>query len=157
MLAKVLKCKVFTNLYPELIEHVTHEAVYYAETLKSLQDRRLPRRSLCEELNFWNKTMGEHAQFINGLLDPSEMSLKQAAQTFSNRFETLVEECLRTDENIILKESLDAAGRVRNFKAAATAGLIKCEIKSIIIPLLADHVLREANHFLKILNRLCSW
>lgn len=31
-------------------------------------------------------------------------------------------------------------------------GILTCKIKSIIIPLLADHVLREANHFIRILR-----
>ncbi len=33
-----------------------------------------------------------------------------------------------------------------------TEGLLNCKIKSIILPLLGDHVLREANHYLRLLN-----
>lgn len=32
-------------------------------------------------------------------------------------------------------------------------GITGCDIRSIILPLLADHVLRETNHYLWILNR----
>ena len=39
-----------------------------------------------------------------------------------------------------------------DFKKAATKGILGCEIKSIILPLLSDHVLREANHYLRILE-----
>ncbi len=42
--------------------------------------------------------------------------------------------------------------RYREFKEAGTNGIIRCEISSIILPLLADHVLREANHYLRILQ-----
>ena len=31
-------------------------------------------------------------------------------------------------------------------------GINDCKIKSLILPLLADHVLREANHYLRILK-----
>jgi hypothetical protein len=33
-----------------------------------------------------------------------------------------------------------------------TQGLLGCKIKSIIIPLLGDHVLRESNHYLRLLK-----
>ena len=42
--------------------------------------------------------------------------------------------------------------RYRDFKEAGVKGINNCEIKSIIVPLLADHVLREANHYLRILK-----
>ena len=40
---------------------------------------------------------------------------------------------------------------IREFKTAGTEGITDCKIRSIILPLLADHVLREANHYLRIL------
>ena len=38
------------------------------------------------------------------------------------------------------------------FKAAGTKGIQSCEIRSVILPLLADHVLREANHYIRLLK-----
>ena len=35
---------------------------------------------------------------------------------------------------------------------AGVEGIETCKIKSIILPLLADHVLREANHYLRLLE-----
>ena len=43
--------------------------------------------------------------------------------------------------------TVTATTKLRDFKAQATEGLLGCKIKSIILPLLADHVLREANHY----------
>ena len=37
----------------------------------------------------------------------------------------------------------------RDFKRAGVQGIETCKIQSIILPLLADHVLREANHYLR--------
>lgn len=154
LLALQLECRIFITLYPELIEHITREAVYYMETLKSLLDRNLPKRGLCDELNFWNTIMGEHAQFIDGLLDPTEKNLKAIAQRTANNFEKLVEECVKTSESLIIQKSLESTEAIRGFKRSATEGLLKCEIRSIALPLLGDHVLREANHFLRVLKTM---
>ena len=35
---------------------------------------------------------------------------------------------------------------------AGVDGIEDCRIRSLILPLLADHVLREANHFLRLLS-----
>jgi len=112
----------------------------------------LPRRTLCEELNFWNHVMGDHARFIACMLDPTEVRLREAAENIAERFDILIERCMRTPEREIIGRSLAATERVRNFKRAATEGILACEIISIILPLLADHVLREANHYLRILR-----
>jgi len=44
--------------------------------------------------------------------------------------------------NIALQETLN----YRDFKEAGTKGIDECKIRSIILPLLADHVLRESNY-----------
>lgn len=148
------ECKIFITLYHEMLEHDTREAEYYLEILKCLQSGKLPKATLCEELNFWNNIMGEHAEFIDGMLDPTEKSLKKTAETTANKFEKLVEQCIESAQNQIFQKSLDATESIIDYKIAATAGLLKCEIKSIIPPLLADHVLREANHYSRLLMML---
>ena len=42
--------------------------------------------------------------------------------------------------------------KFRDFKRAGVEGIETCRIKSIILPLLADHFLREANHYLRLLE-----
>ena len=152
ILALSLRCEIFITLYADLLSHVTQEAEYYQERLTALQNRRLPRRTLCEELNFWNHVMGDHARFIACMLDPTKVRLREAAENIAERFDILIERCMRTPEREIIGRSLAATERVRNFKRAATEGILACEIISIILPLLADHVLREANHYLRILR-----
>lgn len=154
LLELVLQCRAYSALYPKLIEHITREAEYYQETLEDLQHRRLPKKSLCDELNFWNTIMGEHAEFIDGLLDPTEKTLKKTARNFSEMFEKLVKECIKSAEKQIIRNSLETTEGIQDYKRAATIGLLECKIRSIIIPLLGDHVLREANHFLRILKLL---
>mgnify|MGYP000117608200 CR=1 FL=1 len=149
-----MQCKIFLSLYPELLVHITEEAEYYEEILQHLQNKMLPNRPLCGELNFWNKTMGEHAEFIEGMLDPTEKALKKTAENFAKRFVDLVEECNKSHHQQIIQKSLKETKEIRDFKRAATEGLLQCQIKSIIPPLLADHVLREANYYLRILTML---
>ncbi|WP_031513326.1 DUF2935 domain-containing protein [Desulfofalx alkaliphila] len=149
-----LGCKIFVTLYPEILEHVTWEAIYYLEMLKCLQNRKLPKKAVCEELDFWNNIMGEHGQFIDGMLDPSEEVLKGTAEGFAEQFEKLVEDCIKEAEKQIIHRSLVTTEEIRDFKEAATEGLLECEIKSIIPLLLADHVLREANHYLRLLRMM---
>lgn len=57
----------------------------------------------------------------------------------------------------ISEKTLAKTIQLRDFKAAGTDGLINCQIKSIILPLLADHVLREANHYIRIQEHGYMW
>ena len=148
-----LGCNIFITLYPELLEHLIHEARYYSQMLEELQKRELPKKGLCDELNFWNHIMEDHAQFIDGMLDPTERALKETAKSLAKRFESLVEECIKAAEREIIERSSEATREIRNFKQAATRGLLECKIRSIIPPLLADHVLREANFYLRMVQK----
>ncbi|MGN0508140.1 MAG: DUF2935 domain-containing protein, partial [Ruminococcus sp.] len=40
----------------------------------------------------------------------------------------------------------------KEFKKAGVQGITGCKIRSLILPLLADHVLREANHYIRLLK-----
>ncbi|NLB61449.1 MAG: DUF2935 domain-containing protein, partial [Clostridiales bacterium] len=153
LISLVSQCKMFIPLYLELLRHITHEAEHYMEELKALNAGERPHNnSSCYQIDFWNNIMMEHAEFIDGLLDPTEKTLKDAAQTFVARFEALVGKCVEEAGTKIVEQSKDATSEIKAFKAAATEGLLLCKIESIIPPLLADHVLREANHFLRLLG-----
>lgn len=54
--------------------------------------------------------------------------------------------------NSVINETLNQTIQLKNFKQAGTDGIARCKIKSIILPLLADHVLREANHYIRLLE-----
>lgn len=76
---------------------------------------------------------------------------------FDAYFDRLTEEALKLTEEISLlpevtKESKAATENFRDFKIQGTEGILNCKIRSIILPLLGDHVLREANHYLILLN-----
>mgnify|MGYP000855906123 CR=1 FL=1 len=150
----MLECRIFSTMYPEMLEHLIKEAKLYLGNLEALMDHELLYKPLCDELNFWNYIMGEHAEFIDGLLDPSEGDLKCRAEKFIKIYEMLVDDCNRCSKKYIIDKSCKTTKDFKEYKTAATEGILSCEIRSIIPPLLADHVLREANHYLRIINEL---
>ncbi len=159
LLTNVLTCKMFTVNYPLLIDHIMREAKLYLLMVQTLQrgDEFDMEHDALEQEMFWNTIMAEHSKFIRGLLDPTEDDLINAANNFGNEFDQLVDESKDAMDNAlpafqVTADSLDATKAIRDFKAQGTAGILDCKVKSIIIPLLADHTLREANHYLRLLN-----
>jgi hypothetical protein len=152
---------MFTLNYPLLIEHILREARLYRRLIQRLQSRdhiNIQREALEQEA-FWNQIMAEHAKFIRGLLDPTEEELFIIADRFGNEFDKLtieakeaIDRTMHDDFSRVTRDSLQATMGIRDFKAQGTEGLLECKIKSIIIPLLGDHTLREANHYLKLLR-----
>lgn len=51
-----------------------------------------------------------------------------------------------------IQNSLQETLKFQNFKTSGLNGILNCQIKGTILPLLADHILREANHFIRILR-----
>ena len=154
LLRDVTSCKLFTVNYPLLIEHILREARLYRAHLRRLEE--LDDCS-CQELRdselFWNQIMMEHALFIRGLLDPSEDTLIHTADDFAGDYKRLLDSCTAANDKMMRSgNALALTQKFRDFKRAGVEGIENCQIRSIILPLLADHVLREANHYLRLLE-----
>jgi hypothetical protein len=158
ILNNVLSCRMFTQNYPLLIDHIMREAKLYVSMVQRLQDGGdLSDLDALEQEIFWNTIMAEHSKFIRGLLDPTEDDLFKTADNFGSEFDQLTKEAAAAMNNTVsfekvTQDSLDATKAIRDFKSQGTAGIIDCKIKSIIIPLLGDHTIREASHYLRLLN-----
>lgn len=159
ILTNVLSCRLFTVNYPLLIDHILREARLYLSMVQRLQRRERinVEQEELEQEHFWNRIMAEHSKFIRGLLDPTEEELIMAADNFADEFDQLTQEAKQAIDRTIpisnvTEDSLNATREIRNFNTQGTQGLIECRIKSIIIPLMGDHVLRESNHYLRLLN-----
>lgn len=152
ILNKVLSCEMYTTNYPLLIEHILNEAKMYYQLLSRVEQRQtFTQNYIYEQELFWNNIMKEHAQFIRGLLDPTEEELILTADKYANEYQMILQNynnSLSSLTNTSLKETIN----FRDFKVAGEEGILNCKIRSIIIPLLADHVVREANHFIRILR-----
>lgn len=153
ILENVLNGNMFTANYPLLLEHIIREAKLYCKYVKMLEkDGDLNYRTMKDTEVFWNRIMMEHAMFIRGLLDPCEEKHFCSAHEFAKEYAELSERCRHAHDKTMHSDSLETTLKFRDFKSAGTQSISQCEIRSIILPLLADHVLREANHYIRLLQ-----
>ena len=134
-------------VWPTFFSHTRNEAIRFANRLRQLNggNAAFDRR---EVVPFWADKMEEHSLFVAHLLDPTETTLKKAAETSAGLFDKL------EDAPVASKDpAMAAAQTIINFKVAAEKGIQAGQIKSIIHPALADHVRREAVRFKDELTR----
>ena len=157
VLSDVLSCKIVTSSYPLLLEHIIEEAKSYRSYVKKIEaNKDLDMEDIKNTELFWNDIMKEHSLFIRGLLDPSETELINSANNFADEFCELINKTKdASDFEIasVTRDTIEETIKLIDFKKAGTKGILNCEIRSIILPLLADHVLREANHYLRLLKK----
>ncbi|MBH5317358.1 DUF2935 domain-containing protein [Paenibacillus sp. GSMTC-2017] len=166
ILGLILTCQLpGANNFPLLVDHVSREANYFRNRLSELNQGKLEPLpdAIIDENVFFLKIMADHAKFISHLLDPSERKLVEQANNFSQEFDQLLFqakdlESMRPQSQTVplLDQFLDqnkvSVKSLRDFKKTARDLIEACRIKSIIHPLLADHVFREAEHFLVIID-----
>ncbi|MBE6156433.1 MAG: DUF2935 domain-containing protein [Firmicutes bacterium] len=75
------------------------------------------------------------------------------ANNYVKEYKTIIQGYSNNPE-YLTNVSLNEALKFRDFKIAGEEGILYCKIKSIIIPLLSDHVVREANHFIRMLEKI---
>ncbi|XEC97378.1 DUF2935 domain-containing protein [Paenibacillus tarimensis] len=168
VLGLILSCQMpGANNFPLLVDHVSREAFYFRNRLEELNTGRLEPLpdAIIDENVFFLRIMADHAKFIGHLLDPSERKLVEQARNFSHDFDQLLFqakdlESMRPQSQTVplLDQFLDqnriSVKSLRDFKKTAKELIDACRIKSIIHPLLADHVFREAERFLFIIDML---
>lgn len=152
----VLCCELFTSNYPALIEHTIEEANLYRSYIRGLElGKDIEKENINKVELFWDEIMMEHSLVIRGLLDPAEGELINTSNKFADRFRELIKNTSTTldiSTITITNDTLMEVIKLRDFKEEATKGILGCKIKSVILPLLADHVVREANHYIRLLN-----
>lgn len=153
LLTEVLNGKVYTTNYPSLIEHMLKEAKMYHILLHQIQyGYIITQNDLYQQELFWNKVMQEHAEVIRGYLDPKEEQLIKTANQYAKEYQNII---INNNNNLI--ELMDQNRMItinfRNFNITLEEKIIHTKIKSIILPLLADHLVREANHLINLLEK----
>ena len=82
-----------------------------------------------------------------------EDTLIRTSDTFAQEYATLLARAREVNNAALMRqEALKETLRFREFKTAGVQGISDCKIRSVILPLLADHVLREANHYIRLLR-----
>lgn len=128
-------------VWPTFFSHTREEAVRFVGRLGQLNAGN-PAFDRREVIPFWADKMEEHSLFVAHLLDPTEKTLKTAAETSAGLFGRMEAAPPASNDPV-----LAAAQTIINFKTAAEKGIQAGQIKSIIHPALADHVRREAIRF----------
>jgi hypothetical protein len=166
VLGLIVSCKLpGQNNFPLLVDHISREANYFRNRLAELNQGKLEplEDAIIDENVFFLRIMADHAKFIGHLLDPSERKLVEQARAFSHDFDQLLFQAKDLDSmrpqsqtEPLLSQFLDqnrvSVVSLKNFKQTAKDLIEQCRIKSIIHPLLADHVFREAERFLEIID-----
>jgi hypothetical protein len=168
LLLLIINCKISGFNFPLLVDHIAREAEYFMRTLKKFNQGILDpiQDAIISENVFWLRIMMEHSRFIASLLDQSERNLVITARKFGDDFEVLLNQA-RDVESMLYhkqptypiigkmnKDSQSAAQEIRTFKQAGLDLIKSCQIRNVISPLLADHVVREADHFLYMIHVL---
>lgn len=138
-------CRLFTFLYTSVYEHVFHEAQRYMDILTGLQKRDENYNKDYE--SFWNHHMSDHAKVMRGLFDPSEAEHFNAADHFAKTFDALI-----SNRSAAKAEELEATKALSEFKSNTTQEILECKVKSLMSPLFTDHILREANYYIYLLQ-----
>lgn len=168
LLILIINCKISGFNFPLLIDHIAREAEYFMRTLNKFNKGILDpiQDAIISENVFWIRIMMEHSRFIASLLDQSERNLIITARKFGDDFETLLNQARDVESMLyhkkstypiigkVNKDSENAAQEILAFKKAGLDLIKSCQIRNVINPLLADHVVREAEHFLYMIHIL---
>ncbi|WP_170292147.1 DUF2935 domain-containing protein [Heliobacterium mobile] len=165
----VITCRLKLGGYnfPLLLDHISREAEYFLLVLRKVEsgDTNIAYHSIIQENVFWLRIMADHSKFIRSLLDQSERRIAQQAQAFSDEFDMLLAQA-RDLEGFLwdfpqvptlprFEEDIKSSTtRLRDFKQEAKELLENCAMLSLIPVALADHVRREADHFLMIIDKI---
>ncbi len=161
VLSDVLSCDVFTRNYPVLLKHIIKEGGFYLSMIHQLQKYEpiISDQQAYALESFWDEIMEEHASTMSVLLDPSETQLITGANSFKQEFGMLVRDVKEKEKKAepLTKttcQTIIVTKGIQDLKKQNTQGILECKIKSVMLPLLADHVLRETNHYLRVLKEI---
>lgn len=171
VLVMTLQCKIFSNggfNIPMQLDHIAREAEYFIGTLTKLNQGILEpiQDSIINENVFWLRSMLEHSRFITALLEQSEIKLVKQSRAFIDDFSILLAQAKDVESMLLgkaptypligqmLKDSENITMELRNFKKMGLEYLKSCHIQNVSSTMLLDHVVREAEHFLLLIQVL---
>jgi hypothetical protein len=163
LLQLALRGELCGCLYPSLLDHMAREAEYFLRLLESMSDcKAFQLWPKTKELNFWVRLMSDHSDFIRQMLDPSEAILIETTEGFAGEFDELFRQSVDFSSMLrgancsvpafgrFLQDTRVAGMRLRDFQRGLHSMLEDKKVLGLITPLYADHVRREADHFLMV-------
>lgn len=164
LLHLVLTCQIAGANFALFLDHVSREAEYFLLLLATMgTGQQLYQVAGAREVTFWLRLLADHSEFVFHRLDPSERTLLEAAEAFGEEFDQLYLQgrdfvsMLRGETAEVpafrrfLQDVRVSTLRLRDFKRAAETLIAECKLVGLIPALLADHMRREADHFLLVL------
>ena len=158
--------KLGSALPPLFFDHVIREAEYFMAILEKLHACKKLAVVKALEADFWLRLMTEHTKFIGSRIDPSERSLLDVVTSYQAEFDNLSMQARDYVSFLahkpmelpafdrFLQDSRVATVRLRDFKQAIHEMIVQNRMLSTIPAVLADHVRREADHFLLVLSMM---
>ena len=130
----------------------------FAAKPESLSEQLFIERSLTEN-RFWLRIMKEHAKFIGDGFNRRDIQLIQQTDRFYHYFEQQEKRAYEVPNNVTLirklnEESIELVRGFRNFKRNLLILIINCKVIGFNFPLLIDHTAREAEYFMRTLNKI---
>lgn len=124
---------------------------------ESLTEQTFIERSLIEN-KFWLRIMKEHALFLGEGFNRKDKQFIQQTDRFHYYFEQLEQQAYKTPNNVqavrkLNEDSIDLAYGFRNFKRNLLILIINCKVSGFNFPLLVDHIAREAEYFVRTLQK----
>jgi hypothetical protein len=139
---------IHTMIWPAFYEHTIHEAEHAILRLEKLATGATALDPK-EVIGFWAGMMSDHGEFLAHLLDPREADLISTALDSAAQFKGFQESAQSKD--LRGGDVMAAVQELIDFEAATETGVQMGTIRSVIPPLLADHVRRES---LKLVDEL---
>ena len=149
VLARLTAGEWLGSVWPLLADHMIREGDYFLTKL-----RGAPLAPQLETA-FWLNHGGEEAAFTMAQLDPSEAAKIQQAMNFGSTFRQLYDRAGSEQVGPALLASSQEAGQALD-SYLASLGIGTPVTKSIIHPVLAEHVTRENRRGLQTLAQLSA-
>ena len=136
-------------VWPSFFEAASKEADYFIRRLEAYNDRKVELRR-DEVVDFWAHDTAGHLAMIGHFLDPQETERVTQALEMSRRWQNIRAEKPKVEG---ADPVLQAEREVIDFKQALAKGVDAGTIRSILRPIMLEHMRREALRFVDELRR----
>jgi hypothetical protein len=158
-----LDCALKLGLGPSLLQHMVNEADEAILVLNGVRDERFAdpaQRALHSHL-LWLPDAAGHAAALDSDMDAVEKRLKGRAREFQAVFEGMAMKAQELQTMLAVRPRLVGALRRLNVDALTQIGLFRsflaelrehtegCEVMGSLVPLFADHMLREELYYME--------
>lgn len=157
ILKQILSSQMGVSIYLTWLIHTIYEAKLYRSYIMNAERKHYFEYGTTIQTQIsWNQIMTEHALLTAGMMDPTEQNFIQKNIAFSNIFAQDTQR-LKMSKSQISKPSQEMVSQTIQFKelnGSLLQGILSSKIQSIILPLMADHMLRETLFYLYLQKHL---